>query len=280
MRLGLLLPQKLSALRLHSVGPSGEIGEHQNVCLAVRDRDQCGSHRSARLVQPADAAGIGAQRLHRAARAADEQRAAQHRGRAKRADIAVERIGPLQFELAHLIERDAAGGGVTRVRKVGTPAVPRRTRGRANVHGAIGAVGLRRHRRIGALDAQVVRHGFALLAIQNIGDVDHDAKIQRSQNSRDGQLLQRVTRRSGFARRVVAGGTAPLVDRLAGDRRQTRQRYRQRNHQQREGSEVESHFTMACMTAFSNSGRISRMGVWIIITATNSSLGSTQKCVP
>ena len=34
-----------------------------------------------------------------------------------------------------------------------------------------------------------------------------------------------------------------------------------------------SHFTMACMTAFSNSGRISRMGVWIIITATNVFLG-------
>jgi len=43
---------------------------------------------------------------------------------------------------------------------------------------------------------------------------------------------------------------------------------------------VRRYLMIACITAFSNSGRMSRTGVCIIITATISSFGSTQKCVP
>ena len=95
-----------------------------------RRRDDRGADRPVGLERPLQAAGVGAQRVHHAAGAADEHLIADHRRLRERRDVALEAERPFQLQLRHLIGGQTGERGRRESRVVArrAPAVPGRTR--------------------------------------------------------------------------------------------------------------------------------------------------------
>ena len=135
------------------------------------------------------AAGPGIECIDASAGAAGENRAIEHRRRGEGGNVAGESEGPFELQVAHLADIDAGlfRGHVTRIVERRAPAIPV-ARGRAGNGSVTGGAGVRECRRFAAGDSQEIGDGFTFVAFQRIGDVHHQAKVERPQDPGGGQF--------------------------------------------------------------------------------------------
>src|SRR6188768_2800154 len=102
MFFGTLAPDLFAGRRVERVEPASEITEKQNVPAVDRRGHDRRTNRSRGLKRPLQTAGVRAQCVNNAARAADEDLVANDRGLGERGDVTLESKGPLQFQLRDL----------------------------------------------------------------------------------------------------------------------------------------------------------------------------------
>ncbi len=211
------LPALFAVGRVERIKPAVLIAEQQHGASAVARHDNRRPHRSARLVGPVNAARVAVEGVDHAARAAHEEMIVENCRRRERRYVSGKCERPLEFQPLHLIDGQARGLGrlITHVAGAGAPAVPFDLGIGRHFHRADLAKSRRGQRRFDAGRAQIIRHGLALRDGHGIGDGDHFSVVERAQDVRRRQLLQRFARRDARVVLVVASRAALLEDSFA-----------------------------------------------------------------
>jgi len=189
------------------------------VADAERDDDECrGAHGTIGLEGPVEAASLCVHGVNDAAGAADKQNAAQNGGRGEGGDVALEAEGPFELEVAHLGGSQVGlhRGLKASVRGGGAPAGPARGGAGGDGELAARAKGGGGGSVLDARDAKKPSDGFALAALERIGDAHHDAEVQSMEDAGNAELLQSAARRNARAGMIVASGAILLIGGFAG----------------------------------------------------------------
>ncbi len=160
-------PEKFAGLGFYSVDAPCEVSEQHGVTPAEGRDGDGGAHRGGGPVDPLETTRVGAQGLHGAAAAADEDLSGDHRGLRVRGNIAFKRESPFELQALHLIDAEAScrGGLEAGVGDGGAPAVPSEFGGGVDFHTAIFAEGLGRRAGLGSRFAEVGGYGFAFVTL-------------------------------------------------------------------------------------------------------------------
>jgi hypothetical protein len=132
------------------------------------------------------ATGLRVERLHRAARATDEQRAVHDRRRTEGDDVPGEAICPFELEPCDVggAQARALGRLMARVVLRRPPARPARRRYARHDRRVLAAQRAGRRRGIVAGFTEERGHRLALVALHRIRDAHHQAEVESAQDSR------------------------------------------------------------------------------------------------